>query len=191
MKREIAIRLRRKLRKFPALATHVEKIAERCCREIVCLVVACKIKLSFSQIKRALIATKLEGVFFKPFFLRTCCWTIRWEHWLCLCRWWVEQWLASLSECSGSPRSRLVEFGGDTSFLENVLERWKYAGKLSVWSWAVKHHLSYSNPFIFFLFIFLATVTAPFTAPRLPWWSKVQSSPSSLTLYSLPWTPWS
>ena len=68
----------------------------------------------------------------------------------------MEQWLASLSECSGSPRSRLVEFGGDTSFLQNVLERWKNAGELSVCSRAVNLlqniivKYTVANHFIFF-----------------------------------------
>ena len=66
MQREIAVRLRRKLRKFPELATHVETIAESCCRNRT-VVLWLHVK-SFSQLKRALIAAKLEGVFFKPFF---------------------------------------------------------------------------------------------------------------------------
>ena len=50
----------------------------------------------------------------------------------------------------------------------------------------MKHHDGTAITLFFFSFTAVAT---PFTAPQLPWWSKVQSSPSLLTLYSLPWTP--
>ena len=140
--REVAVRLRNNLRKFAKLATHVEKIAKRFAAEIAACnrpVQTCSVPVQLREFSSNLVSTNLLNV--------------RWAYWLYFSRWWLEQWLASLSEWSGSPRSRLVESGGGTNFLENVLERWKNAGEClqSNSKSTMKHHDGTVMIFIFFL----------------------------------------
>lgn len=133
--REIEVRLRNNLRKFAELATHVEKNRRTFCVAEIAKSKRARCRWSWPC---NLVSTNLLNV--------------RWAYWLCFCRWWLEQWLASLSEWSGSPRSRLVESGGGTSFLENVLERWKNAGELSVCSPAVNLLYDHGTVITFIIF---------------------------------------
>ena len=85
--REVTVRLRNNLRKFAKLATHVEKIAKRFAAEIAACnrpVQTCSVPVQLREFSSNLVSTNLLNV--------------RWAYWLCFSRWWLEQWLASLSE---------------------------------------------------------------------------------------------